>query len=494
VRREPTTVLLVVPWDQESGGVTSVARTLATSLQEAGHRPLFLFPGDDDRVRRGRSRLGFEAAWLNLRAPLLRGRRLHSLAGFLAYLPLALRELLALVRRERVSVVNVHYPIENGFWFALLRRLAPVRLVTSLHGSDVVPEDPADPPPLAGTRQLLRASDAVVAPSEGFARIVRELFPFAAARTIGIPNALDADAFAALLDPSHAAADADLASLVGGHPFIVCVAEYTTKKGHDVLVPAFARLRAAGREPLRLLLIGDGVLRDDVQRLVVAHGLADRVVFAGRRSPALVARALARAELFVLPSRACWTTARWPVAWATPGQWRCATGTRARPSRRRTWSARWRSRRRATRRPRERRPGARVRVVAGPAAVGAPAAAPELSLRPQHRRRRDALAEDDARGGGARLGGGRGGRAPRPPRPARRRPPRRPAARRARVRLSPGRAVVGPPRGAGGGARRGGGAPPARAHERGAGGQRAGAGARRRWRAAAAQQPARRAP
>jgi glycosyltransferase involved in cell wall biosynthesis len=285
VRREPTTVLLVVPWDQESGGVTSVARTLATSLQEAGHRPLFLFPGDDDRVRRGRSRLGFEAAWLNLRAPLLRGRRLHSLAGFLAYLPLALRELLALVRRERVSVVNVHYPIENGFWFALLRRLAPVRLVTSLHGSDVVPEDPADPPPLAGTRQLLRASDAVVAPSEGFARIVRELFPFAAARTIGIPNA-------------------ELASLVGGHPFIVCVAEYTTKKGHDVLVPAFARLRAAGREPLRLLLIGDGVLRDDVQRLVVAHGLADRVVFAGRRSPALVARALARAELFVLPSRA----------------------------------------------------------------------------------------------------------------------------------------------------------------------------------------------
>ena len=65
----------------------------------------------------------------------------------------------------------------------------------------------------------------------------------------------------------------DAATLIG------CVANYKPGKGHEVLIEAFART-VQGRN-VRLVLIGEGRLRETLARQIADRGLTDRVVLAG---------------------------------------------------------------------------------------------------------------------------------------------------------------------------------------------------------------------
>lgn len=79
------------------------------------------------------------------------------------------------------------------------------------------------------------------------------------------------------------------------------VASLQSYKGHAVLLEALA-LGGPAVDRITLDLIGDGVLRDDLEDLVDRLGLAARVRFLGSRSEDEVRSALDTADLFVLPS------------------------------------------------------------------------------------------------------------------------------------------------------------------------------------------------
>jgi len=78
---------------------------------------------------------------------------------------------------------------------------------------------------------------------------------------------------------------------------------HNKKKGLDVLLRAFALLRHGAAGPLRLVLVGDGPLRGDLEALALSLGLSDHVDFLGRKGRRDVARLLQNCEVFVLPSR-----------------------------------------------------------------------------------------------------------------------------------------------------------------------------------------------
>jgi glycosyltransferase involved in cell wall biosynthesis len=72
-------------------------------------------------------------------------------------------------------------------------------------------------------------------------------------------------------------------------------------KGHRRLIAAVATLRRRGAQ-LTLEVIGDGPLRNDLERTSAELGVDDVVTFAGRLDKAAVAGALRRSDAFVLPS------------------------------------------------------------------------------------------------------------------------------------------------------------------------------------------------
>jgi glycosyltransferase involved in cell wall biosynthesis len=83
-------------------------------------------------------------------------------------------------------------------------------------------------------------------------------------------------------------------------PRLVSMGRLSDDKGFDVLLRAFARI--ARRFPAwQLVILGDGDLRDELQRLSEQLGLGDQVLFAGAVAEPLAA--LQQAQVFVMASR-----------------------------------------------------------------------------------------------------------------------------------------------------------------------------------------------
>jgi colanic acid/amylovoran biosynthesis glycosyltransferase len=80
----------------------------------------------------------------------------------------------------------------------------------------------------------------------------------------------------------------------------LCVASLQEYKGHRVLLDALAARPELAE--LELDLIGDGVLREELRDRARELDIADRVHFLGPRTESEVRDALARADVFVLPS------------------------------------------------------------------------------------------------------------------------------------------------------------------------------------------------
>ena len=71
-------------------------------------------------------------------------------------------------------------------------------------------------------------------------------------------------------------------------------------KGHALLLSALAQLRSADLPPIRLVLVGDGTEKEDLEQKVVQHRMSHRVIFAGTQKN--TAAFLASFDIFVLPS------------------------------------------------------------------------------------------------------------------------------------------------------------------------------------------------
>ena len=84
-------------------------------------------------------------------------------------------------------------------------------------------------------------------------------------------------------------------------PQLVCVARLSLQKGHLLLLDAIAPLAAAGL-PFKLILVGDGELRPQIEALIAQHHLQERVEITGWASGASVRQHILNSRLLVLPS------------------------------------------------------------------------------------------------------------------------------------------------------------------------------------------------
>ncbi|MCA3445170.1 MAG: glycosyltransferase family 4 protein [Rhodobacter sp.] len=82
---------------------------------------------------------------------------------------------------------------------------------------------------------------------------------------------------------------------------IVTAGRLSRQKGHDTLIRAMSMISDA-----RLLVLGDGELRDDLKALIDQHQLADRVRLVGEVPGPMVAAYLRATDVFAFPSR--WET------------------------------------------------------------------------------------------------------------------------------------------------------------------------------------------
>lgn len=84
-------------------------------------------------------------------------------------------------------------------------------------------------------------------------------------------------------------------------PQLVCVARLSPQKGHLLLLEAIAPLAAVGLA-FKLVLVGDGELRPQIEALIAQHDLRDRVEITGWASGTAVQQHILDSRILVLPS------------------------------------------------------------------------------------------------------------------------------------------------------------------------------------------------
>ncbi len=223
-----------------------------------------------------------------------------KLHRFISYFYCNVKDIVSLCRREHVDVIHCHLS-EAEFVAILAGVLARVdRILTTLHAPEMLParnrRDPRNFLRWLATRFLYKWVYAVIAVSEDTAAKVGDFAGVNPDKVFTIINGIDVDSFEGT-QPNR-----DLATRLGlstGDKVILTVARLSPGKGHVYLIEALGQL--VKRYPtIRLLLAGDGELREQLEVKCRSLGISDYVHFLGNRPD--VADLLALADIFVFPS------------------------------------------------------------------------------------------------------------------------------------------------------------------------------------------------
>lgn len=286
-------ILLVVPHDEEIGGVASVVRNLAKYLTSQSHQVFFLHPAATVFLKQKKTKLGYPG--FDLRLQMLFGER-HpaiSLLAFLILFPVGLCQLIRLIRKYKIQVINIHYPADLFVYFAICRRILPIRLITSIHGADIFSGNGHAVHYSRAFKFLLSESDLVVAPSRRCQEDFQAVFPELTDKTTYIHNGVD------LSELNGYGLEQQGNDQVS---YILCISAYKEQKALDVLIRAFSQLQGTFSS-LKLVLVGAGPLREQLEKLAISLGVYERIDFLGQQKRPEVAKLLRGSKLFVLPSR-----------------------------------------------------------------------------------------------------------------------------------------------------------------------------------------------
>lgn len=267
--------LRIVHTESSHGWGGQELRTLGESagMRARGHEVTLIAP-TSARIFAEAQRRGLPTVDLPI------GRK--SLRGWLA-----LRRWL---KANRVDVVNTHSSTDSWLVALACATLAhPPAMVRTRHVSVPVARN-------AATRWLYgHATRRIVTTGEALRRTLIETNALPADRVVSVPTGIDLARFA----PGDKAAARAALGLAPALRYIGIVATLRSWKGHLYLIEALERL---GRDDCRLLVVGDGPMREPIESRIAAAGLGDRVKLAGHQDdPAPWLRAM---DVFCLPSYA----------------------------------------------------------------------------------------------------------------------------------------------------------------------------------------------
>ena len=221
-------------------------------------------------------------------------RRLYALAP--AVYASARHTCRRLTAAERFDVVHAHWAVPNGFIAAGVCKSRGIPLVVTLHGSDISVSE-KKPWFARLARGSFAAANVITAPSNDLLQRARRLG--ARGELELIPWGADPDLFHP--DPEAARRVRHQHGLSDEDVLVLGVGRFVRWKGFDDLISSVAL--ATDRHPeLRLVLVGDGDIRGELEARVRELGIERVVTFTGMAARDDVRAYLAAADIVAVPS------------------------------------------------------------------------------------------------------------------------------------------------------------------------------------------------
>ncbi len=269
------------------GGSGVVATELGQALAARGHEIHFIAYSLPFRLNQVTENIYFHEVSVN-RYPLF---------DFPPYALSLTSKMVDVAKYEKLDLLHVHYAIPHATSAVLARDILrqqsiQIPIVTTLHGTDItiVGQDASYTPVVTYS---INASDGVTAVSNFLRKETYDAFEIKAPIQV-IPNFIDTKNFYRL-EKEHfrgAICDAD-------QKVIVHVSNFRRVKNVSHVVETFHRILQVGVSA-KLLLVGDGPDRSNVEQLSRDLGIQDNVRFLGKQDP--IQEILSISDLFLLTS------------------------------------------------------------------------------------------------------------------------------------------------------------------------------------------------
>jgi glycosyltransferase involved in cell wall biosynthesis len=199
------------------------------------------------------------------------------------------------IREFQPDLVYTPWAYPDGWAAVRLGHRAGLKVVLQVLGSDILLLD-RFPARRRRTMEAVRSADGIVAVSRDLAEtLVRMGVEPEKIRTIydGVDHKL--------FHPGDKAQERAILNLSREEKVILFVGNLVPVKAVDVLIRASAELMQEDKR-IRLVIVGQGPLRAELDRLARELGIVDRVRFAGSLPHADLPRWFRAADVFVLPS------------------------------------------------------------------------------------------------------------------------------------------------------------------------------------------------
>jgi L-malate glycosyltransferase len=199
-------------------------------------------------------------------------------------------------RHHDLDLLHVHYAVPNAVSAVLARDMVapkPLPVVTTLHGTDITLVG-NDPSYLETTRFGIERSDLVTAVSQFLVDATYEHLRVEGKPIEVVPNFIDPQRF----ELARGDAGARRWSRGEDEKVLVHISNFRPVKRVLDVVKTFERVLA--RMPARLILVGDGPDRPQLERYCRERRICHALTFTG--SLPMIEEALVGADLFLLPS------------------------------------------------------------------------------------------------------------------------------------------------------------------------------------------------
>ena len=215
-------------------------------------------------------------------------------------IPLYVNVLLAaarLVRRHQINVVCIGELVAGSWLGIALRKALGTRLMIYVHGEEITT---ATSGRLHGNkrRDYLNAADKVIAVSSFTCDALTQQMGLRAEQVSLVHNGVDTDRF------TPGERDPDLVQKHGleGKKVVLTLGRLVPRKGADMGIRAMAKVFRQ-RSDVHYLIVGDGELRPELERLIAEEDLGRQVTLVGPVSEPDLVRYFRLCDLFLMPNR-----------------------------------------------------------------------------------------------------------------------------------------------------------------------------------------------
>ncbi len=268
------------------GGSGVVATELGKSLADKGHRIHFITYSQPVRLDFFSENISYHEVSIAK----------YPLFDYVPYETALTSKLVDVARFEGLDVLHVHYAIPHASVAYMAKQILASQgihlpVVTTLHGTDItlVGKDSSYEPVVTFA---INQSDGVTAVSESLKQDTYRNFKITSEIEV-IPNFIDLRRFSKKAKDHFRKAIAP-----NGERLVVHTSNFRKVKRVQDVVHVFHKLR--DKIPAKLLLIGDGPERHNIEELCRDLGHCDDIRFLGKQE--MIEEILSIADLFIMPS------------------------------------------------------------------------------------------------------------------------------------------------------------------------------------------------